>query len=126
MDHGTLSAAHDVLAPDGSEIRLAGRVAGASLVECTLPAGAVSAAVRHLTVEEVWLVVGGQGEVWRRRGAEQTTVPVGPGSWLTIPLGTHFQFRATGREPLRIVIATTPPWPGPEDAVRVEDHWVVV
>jgi len=126
MDHGTLSAAHDGLAPDRSEIRLAGHVAGASLVECTLPAGGVSAAVRHRTVEEVWLVVGGQCEVWRRRGAEQTTVPVGPGSWLTIPVGTHFQFRATGREPLRIVIATAPPWPGPEEAVRVEDHWVVV
>ena len=116
----------DVLAPDGSEIRLAGRVAGASMVECTLPPGGVSAAVRHRTVEEVWLVVGGAGEVWRSRDGRQTTLPVGPGSWLTIPVGTHFQFRTTGRVPLRIVIATTPPWPGADEAVRVEDHWMIV
>jgi mannose-6-phosphate isomerase-like protein (cupin superfamily) len=126
MDHGTLSAAHDVLAPDGSEIRLAGRVAGASLVECVLPPGGVSAAVRHRTVEEVWLVVAGEGDVWRSRDGRQTTLPVAAGSWLTIPVGTHFQFRATGRGPLRIVIATAPPWPGPDEAVRVEDHWVIV
>ena len=123
MDQGTLPAAYDVLAPDGSEIRLAGSGSGASMVHCTLPGGSVSAAVRHRTVEELWLVVGGEGEAWRKRGGEQSTIGVAAGSWLTIPPGTHFQFRATGAAPLQIVIETAPPWPGQAEAVREADHW---
>ena len=134
MDQGTLPAAYDVLAPDGSEIRLAGSGSGASMVHCTLPGGSVSAAVRHRTVEELWLVVGGEGEAWRKRGGEQSTIGVAARSRLTIPLGTRFHAtsacarnrqsgRATGTAPLQIVIATAPPWPGQAEAVREADHW---
>ena len=125
MQQGRLSTQPDALAPDGSEIRLAGSVRGGSLVECTLPPGKVSAAVRHRTVEEMWLLVGGAGEVWRKLGAEESLVAVGPGAWLTIPLGSHFQFRNTGAAPLRFVIAMLPPWPGADEAERVPDHWPV-
>ena len=45
------------------------------------------------------------------------------GVCLTIPPGTSFQFRNTGWEPLCFIITTMPPWPGPEEAVRVTDHW---
>jgi mannose-6-phosphate isomerase-like protein (cupin superfamily) len=82
--------------------------------------------VRHRTVEEVWLVVSGEGEVWRRRGEKEATLRVAAGSWLTIPAGTQFQFRTTGSAPLRIVMATAPPWPGADEAVRVEDHWAIM
>jgi mannose-6-phosphate isomerase-like protein (cupin superfamily) len=50
-------------------------------------------------------------------------VKVNAGVSLTIPVGTHFQFRNTGAVPLRFVIATMPQWPGSDEAVRVEDHW---
>lgn len=53
------------------------------------------------------------------------TVKVRPEVCITIPLGTHFQFRNKGNEPLIFVIATMPPWPGPSEAIRVEDHWKV-
>jgi hypothetical protein len=43
-----------------------------------------------------------------------------PGVSLTIPVETQFQFRNTGQEPLRFVIATMPPWPGADEAVPVE------
>jgi mannose-6-phosphate isomerase-like protein (cupin superfamily) len=42
---------------------------------------------------------------------------------LTIPVGTHFQFRNAEAVPLRFIIATIPPWPGSDEAVRVEDRW---
>ena len=44
---------HDVIAPDGSLIRLLGALAGGSMVHCTLPAQDVSLAVTHQTVAEL-------------------------------------------------------------------------
>jgi mannose-6-phosphate isomerase-like protein (cupin superfamily) len=61
-----MGTAFDVLAPDGSQIRLLAQVSGGSMVYCTLPAGRVTRAVRHQTVEELWLCVAGRGQVWRR------------------------------------------------------------
>ena len=113
----------DALAPDGSEIRLLGAVRGGGVVHCTLPPGRTSLAVRHRTVEEIWYVLGGRGQVWRGQGPREEVVDVEPGVALTIPLGVHFQFRTVGSEPLRFVIVTIPPWPGAEEAVRVKDHW---
>ena len=45
------------------------------------------------------------------------------GVCLTIPLGTHFQFRSLGPEPLAAVAVTMPPWPGPGEAVPVPGTW---
>lgn len=119
----TPAAECDVLAPDGSEIRLLPQLGGGSMVHCTLPPGGTSLAVTHRTVEELWYVLAGQGELWRQQGARSETVALTPGSAHTIPLGTHFQFRNTGAAPLTIVIVTMPPWPGMDEAVRVPDHW---
>jgi mannose-6-phosphate isomerase-like protein (cupin superfamily) len=115
-----LPEACDYLAPDGSEIRLLPEVAGGGLCHCALPAGHTSRAVRHRTVDEIWYVLSGDGEVWREGVGEQ---PLGPGTSLTIPRGVGFQFRAVGGHPLQILIATTPRWPGPEDAVEIAGPW---
>lgn len=115
----------DAIAPDGSEIRLLGGRPGGTFAHCTLPVGATSLAVRHRTVEEVWYVLSGKGEVWRSLDGREEVTPVSAGTALTIPLGTHFQFRTIGDEPLRFVLATMPPWPGEDEAVRVADHWPV-
>ena len=112
-----------VLASDGSEIRELVRVSGGSMVHCTLPVGATSMAVAHRTVEEVWYVVSGRGQVWRKRDAQVSVVDINPGVSLSIEIGTHFQFRNTGDEPLCIVITTMPPWPGENEAVPVEGKW---
>src|SRR4051794_13998375 len=61
----TLPQAYDLLAPDGSEIRIVGQLGGGSMVQCVLRPGDVTRAVRHKTVEEIWLCVGGSGELWR-------------------------------------------------------------
>lgn len=113
----------DVIAPDGSEIRFLPQVKGGSMVHCTLPPGAVSLAVTHKTVDELWYVLAGAGEMWRRQDGREEVVPLLPGTAHAIPLGTHFQFRNPGKEPLAFVIVTMPPWPGMDEAVRVADHW---
>ena len=122
IGHRTQGA--DATAPDGSEIRLLvdGRhsALNASLCEVTLPAGQVSRPVQHQTVEEIWYVLDGQGVVWRSPSRSgnypQETVTVGPGDALTIPVGWRFQFRASGKSPLRFLCYTSPPWPGPQEA----------
>ncbi len=116
----TLPEAYDVLAPDRSEIRLLHSLGKASVVHCRLAAGAVSIPVQHRTVEEVWVILAGAGEVWRRQDNREETLAVAPGMSLTIPLGTQFQFRALGDAPLEFLITTSPPWPGEDEAVLLE------
>lgn len=112
----------NVIAPDGSEIRYLSATERGSMVQCTLPAGATTKAVAHHCVEEIWYFLEGEGEVWRSTSEPQVT-PVSPGISLTIPVGTHFQFRSTGTSPLCFVIVTMPAWSGDHEAYRVTDHW---
>jgi mannose-6-phosphate isomerase-like protein (cupin superfamily) len=113
----------DAVAPDGTAVRLLLALAGGSFAHFELPAGAVSHAVAHRSVEEIWYVVAGRGRIWRRSGGEESVVDVGPGVCLTIPLGTHFQFEAEPQAPLAFVAITMPPWLGPEEAFAVEGPW---
>ena len=125
MQTARLADGRAVVAPDGSQIRELVAVAGGSMVHCTLPAGAVSMAVVHATVDEVWYFFAGTGQVWRKRDGVESVVDVEPGIALTIECGTHFQFRNTGDDDLCCVIVTTPPWPGVEEARPVKNHWAV-
>ena len=119
-----IPAVRHYLAPDGSEIRKLVGVDKGDCAHCTLPPGGVSQAVTHKTVEEIWYFIQGLGQVWRKQGDREVETDVLPGTCLTIPLGTHFQFRNTGHEPLVFIIVTMPPWPEDrEEAVRVENHW---
>ena len=88
-----------------------------------LSAGKVAQAVAHRTVEEIWFVVSGLGEMWRKQGEREETVVLQPGVCLTIPVGTHFQFRASGSEPVAAIGITMPPWPGEHEAVSVTGPW---
>jgi mannose-6-phosphate isomerase-like protein (cupin superfamily) len=112
-----------VVAPDGSDVRVLLALAGGSMAHFELARGAVSRAVEHRTVEEIWYVVSGRGEMWRRAGEHDEVVALQPGLCLTIPLGTRFQFRALGDEPLAAIAITMPPWPGGDEAVFVEGRW---
>ena len=93
------------------------------MAHCTLPPGGVSQAVRHKTIEELWYVTAGRGQVWRKLEEREEVVEIALGTCLAIPTGAHFQFRNTGDEPLSFVMATMPPWPGMDEAVAVENHW---
>ncbi len=113
----------DAVAPDGTAVRLLAALPGGSFAHFELPAGAVSHAVAHRTVEEIWYFAGGEGELWRRSGEIESVVDIRPGLCATIPLGTHFQFRAAPSAPLAFVAITMPPWPGETEAFLVPGRW---
>jgi mannose-6-phosphate isomerase-like protein (cupin superfamily) len=115
----TLPAARDAVAPDGSDVRVLLAVRGASLAHFELAPGETAHAVVHRTVDEVWYVLAGHGEMWRRLGDDGSHVELVPGVCLTIPVGTRFQFRALGDAPLQVVGTTSPPWP----TDRTEADW---
>ena len=119
----TLPADPTVTAPDGSDVRVLLRLSGGSMAHFQLAAGAVSKALRHRTVEEIWYVLGGHGQMWRRQDEREQTVDLVPGTCLTIPVGTVFQFRAGDGGPLSAVAVTMPPWPGEEEAIFVAGRW---
>jgi mannose-6-phosphate isomerase-like protein (cupin superfamily) len=116
----TLPAAFDVLAPDGSEVRILLSLTGGSMAHFRLPPGQVSHAVRHRTVEEIWYVLSGTGEMWR---SDTGLVPLQPGVCLTIPRGVAFQFRSLADAPLAAVAMTMPPWPGDGEAEPAVGVW---
>lgn len=112
------------IAPDGSEIRLLLDVAGGGMAIFDLPPGVVSKAVMHQTVEEIWYVISGAGQMWRKQDwGDAETVDLFPGVCVTVPLGTHFQFRASAASRLSIVGVTMPPWPGEAEAIHVRGEW---
>ena len=113
----------DTLAPDGSEVRVLCRLSRGSLAVFSLPPNAVSKAVAHRTVEEFWYVISGHGWIWRRLDEQDEIVEIGPGVSLSLPTGTHFQFRCDGPEPLTVLGATMPSWPGADEAYAVEGKW---
>jgi mannose-6-phosphate isomerase-like protein (cupin superfamily) len=113
----------DAVAPDGSHVRVLLQVRGGGLAHFQLAAGQTSVAVRHRSVEEIWYFVRGTGELWRASGTDEEVVEVATGVCITIPLGTAFQFRATGSEPLGAIGATMPPWPGTGEATIVPGPW---
>jgi mannose-6-phosphate isomerase-like protein (cupin superfamily) len=121
-----LPATPDAVAPDGSDVRVLLQLSRGGMAHFELAPGRVSRAVAHHHVEEIWYIVGGYGQMWRRQGERQETVPLAPGTCLSIPAGTHFQFRAAGESPpaagagpLAAVGVTMPPWPGDDEAYEV-------
>ncbi len=120
---GTLPAEPHVVAPDGSDVRILLGLAGGGMAHFELAPGKTSKAVRHRTVEEIWYILRGAGQMWRRQDSREEIVELAQGTCLTIPLGTEFQFRSSGNEPLSAVAITMPPWPGEDEAVFVDGHW---
>jgi mannose-6-phosphate isomerase-like protein (cupin superfamily) len=125
MEFASLSLPVDptVRAPDGSDVRVLLALRGGGMAHFHLAAGAVAKAVMHRTVEELWFVICGRGEMWRKQGEREEVVSLVPGLCLSIPLDTQFQFRASPTEPVIAVAVTMPPWPGKDEAVFVKGPW---
>jgi mannose-6-phosphate isomerase-like protein (cupin superfamily) len=113
----------DAIAPDGSDVRILLGLKHGGMAHFELAPGQTSVAVAHHTVEEIWYFLSGRGEMWRKLGDQEEVVPVDPGVCITIPVGTHFQFRSFGYEPLAALGVTMPPWPGEGEAYFVEGKW---
>jgi mannose-6-phosphate isomerase-like protein (cupin superfamily) len=123
FDTRQLPGARDVVAPDGSDVRILLQLGRGGMAHFELAAGRVSRAVAHHSVDEIWYVLRGQGQMWRRQAEREETVPLEPGTCVSIPAGTHFQFRSTSAGPLAAVGVTMPPWPGQDEAYEVPGVW---
>jgi mannose-6-phosphate isomerase-like protein (cupin superfamily) len=110
-------------APDGSRIYPLVRTEQASVGIIELRPDQITAPVYHLTIEEVWYVLEGKGQLWRKLGTAEETVDLTTGTCVTIPNEAAFQFRSDGEQPLRMLMLTIPPWPGPEEAVAAGGAW---
>lgn len=118
-----LPADPQAVAPDGSDVRILLGLAGGGFAHFELGPGQTSIAVVHRTVEEIWYFLNGRGQMWRGQGDREEIVDVDPGVCITIPVGTRFQFRSFGQEPLAAVAVTMPPWPGEGEALPVPGKW---
>jgi mannose-6-phosphate isomerase-like protein (cupin superfamily) len=113
----------DVMALDGSEVRLLCELPRGAMAMFTLPPDAISKAVAHRTIEELWCVIRGRGRIWRKIGDREDVTDLVAGVSVTIPTGAYFQFRNDGSQPLDIIAATMPPWPGDGEAYLVDGKW---
>lgn len=118
-----LSRNPSAIAPDGSEVRVLLGLSRGGLAHFRLRAGQVSRGVAHHTVDEIWYVVAGSGQMWRQKEGVEAITPLNPGMCVSVPMGTRFQFRAASDDTLDIVGVTMPPWPGPEEAYEVAAPW---
>ena len=118
-----LKITHEYLAPDGSEIYPLVKGSKGNLCQCILPVGGISKAISHKTIEELWYFLDGKGEVWRKGLNHDRPIAVQPGTSLVIPVNTTFQFRNTGRIPLKFLIVSMPPWPGDSEVSYEAGLW---
>ena len=124
FDTKRLSASRDAIAPDGLDVRVLLSLERGSMAHFELQPEQTSRAVAHRTVEEIWFFLSGRGEMWRlQSGQPEMIVSVESGVCVTIPLGTHFQLRSFGIEPLSALGITMPPWPGEGEAIVVPGKW---
>ena len=121
MEVRPLPETADVVAPDGSLVRVLAAGRHGSMAHFELAEGQVSRAVRHRSVEELWFVLEGRGQMWQDGTAHP--LELRPGVSLAIPVGTAFQFRSLGPGALTAVGVTMPPWPGDEEAELVTGLW---
>ena len=81
-----MPAVADVVAPDGSAVRILLGLAGGTMAHFELASGATLIALRHRTVEEIWFVV----SAWGRSGDGSDTTSRSsistPGICVTIPV----------------------------------------
>jgi len=64
----SLLATPTTFAPDGSNVRELLALSAGSMAHFELGAGQVARAITHLSVDEIWFIVSGRGDLWRKQG----------------------------------------------------------
>ena len=67
-----LPATPDVTAPDGADVRILPALDGGTMAHFELAPGETTRAVTHRTVEKIWFVLGGDGEMWRKQESRES------------------------------------------------------
>ena len=123
MQTRSLPSAPDARSPAGAEIRYLLEGDTGTMIHSTVAPGQVNRATVHATVSEFWHVLSGDGQIWRRDGAGEETTVLGSGVSIDILVGTAFQYRCTGAEPLQFLCVSMPRWPGDTEATVIEGPW---
>lgn len=123
MKEKTLPLVPDGKSPAGADVRLLLDSDTGGIIHSTVPVGQTNRAVVHATVNEFWYILEGHGEIWRREHGEERVTTLVPGVTIDIPVGTSFQYRNVGSDPLRFICVTMPPWPGEQESTYVEGIW---
>jgi mannose-6-phosphate isomerase-like protein (cupin superfamily) len=113
----------DARSPAGAQIRYLIEGETGNMIHSSVPPGQVNRATIHATVSEFWHVLSGTGQIWRRHDAGEQTTDLEPGVSIDIPVGTAFQYRSTGDEPLQFLCISMPPWPGDQEASFIVGPW---
>jgi len=119
----SLQPTPDAKSPAGANIRFIMDGATGNMIHSTVPPSQINRATVHATVSEFWFVLEGEGEIWRRDRTEERITPLRPGVSIDIPVGTAFQYRNVGDQPLTFICVTMPPWPGDHEATHLEGAW---
>jgi mannose-6-phosphate isomerase-like protein (cupin superfamily) len=109
--------------PAGAEIRFLMDGETGNMIHSTVPPGQVNRATVHATVSEFWHILSGQGRIWRRDEAGEEVTVLEAGVSIDIPVGTAFQYRCDGPDPLRFICISMPRWPGDDEATVIEGPW---
>lgn len=115
----SLSGIH--YSPAGATVKFILQTETFSVAHCTLSKGQLSKRVRHKTVTEVWYVLKGKGNLYRKSAqGPGGKVYLAPGHSIQIPRGCVFQYQASPCENLVFLCITSPPWPGPQEVEYVD------
>jgi mannose-6-phosphate isomerase-like protein (cupin superfamily) len=123
MQTRAVPATPQARSPAGAEIRYLMEGDTGAMIHSTVPPGQVNRATVHATVSELWHVLSGEGQIWRRDGAGEEMTVLEEGVSIDIPVGTAFQYRCTSINPLQFLCVTMPPWPGDQEATVIEGPW---
>ena len=105
-----LPEAPNYTSPGGtSEIRLLPSFQSGELAHAKAPPECVAKPAILTGITEVFYVVGGSGELWRRQGESEETIELVVGRSPTIPPGVDFQYR-THSDPLELIVFSAPRW----------------
>ena len=119
-----LASADRGRSPLGAHIRYLADGPHGNMIHSTVPPGMVGRAAQFRTIDEYWYVLSGKGDVWRRSpDGTETVTELRPATSVDIPLGTAFQYRCRGDEPLTFICVALPPWTGDDEAILIDGLW---
>ncbi len=124
LTHKHLPKHPDDTTPHGFKKRTLLQLDGGVMSHFELSPGQTSRAIVHRIVNEIWYFMQGEGEMWRKLDGHEEIVQVAAQVCVSIPVGTHFQFRATGKEALIAVGISMPPWSGGGEVYYVSGAWL--
>jgi mannose-6-phosphate isomerase-like protein (cupin superfamily) len=101
---------YDYVSPGGvSEIRLLPSFEQGEVTHARANPSGPSLAATTSGLGEIFYVLSGEGELWRRSGELADVTHLHPGRCVSVPPGIEFQYRALDG-PLAFLVATAPRW----------------